>query len=379
MVKSPMKNKTSKKSVTIIQAIIGLCFGGGLALTVMPHTFSQVGYETSILLTELTLFLNLFLAIPMYIFVIALHEAGHLLAGLISGYKFVSYRILNLMLIAIDGKLKLKIYSLAGTAGQCLLKPPVWKEDGIPARLYNLGGILLNLLCAVFALPFCFILPLKNLSGMLVTMFVVINVHTVLINGIPMNNNDGDNVLHLSKDKDALRAFYNQIRANALLAEGVALADMPDDLYEISDDADINNPLIAANLAYQSQMYLYHHDFDRADKEIEKVLEKTKGSLLPVIRMLLINERIFYEMLHENRSDVIEGFKDKEFLKYQKAMQSNPSIIRVKYTEALISKDEKTINKCLMQMNKVAKSYPYKQEIDEEKYLMRLAKERFEM
>lgn len=48
---------------------------------------------------------------------IIIHEAGHLIFGLLSGYRFCSFRIGSLMWIKKEGKLQLKRYSIAGTAG----------------------------------------------------------------------------------------------------------------------------------------------------------------------------------------------------------------------------------------------------------------------
>ena len=81
-----------------------------------------------------------------------IHEAGHLLFGLISGYEFVSFRIGSFLLIrGSDGKLSMKRYYLAGTAGQCLMAPPDFEEDGyLPVGLYNMGGVLLNAISAMF-------------------------------------------------------------------------------------------------------------------------------------------------------------------------------------------------------------------------------------
>ena len=53
-----------------------------------------------------------------------LHEAGHLIFGLMTGYKFNSFRIASFMWIRENGKLRLKRHSLAGTGGQCLMTPP---------------------------------------------------------------------------------------------------------------------------------------------------------------------------------------------------------------------------------------------------------------
>ncbi len=51
-----------------------------------------------------------FLTVAMFCLVgflqIIIHEAGHLVCGLASGYRFVSFRILSFTLIREDGKLK---------------------------------------------------------------------------------------------------------------------------------------------------------------------------------------------------------------------------------------------------------------------------------
>lgn len=84
---------------------------------------------------------------------IPLHEAGHLVCGLLSGYKFVSFRIFNLTFIKSDGKIKIKRYSIAGTGGQCLLTPPDLPIERIPTGWYNFGGVLFNII-AVIAVAF---------------------------------------------------------------------------------------------------------------------------------------------------------------------------------------------------------------------------------
>ena len=58
-----------------------------------------------------------------FILQIVLHEGGHLLFGLLSGYRFVSFRIFNWTLIRQEGKFRLKRFGIAGTGGQCLMLP----------------------------------------------------------------------------------------------------------------------------------------------------------------------------------------------------------------------------------------------------------------
>lgn len=359
----------------ILHIVLGLATGASFVICAIPRAVELAGTSASFFAFEGLLFLHVIPVVLVYYLVIMLHEAGHLVAGLLSGYSFVSYRVFSFTLIKLNGKLQIKRYSLAGTAGQCLLKPPVWTEKGIPVRLYNLGGILMNAICFAVSLPFCFLVPVQTLGGMLILSFAVMNGLTFLMNGIPMTNNDGDNVLHLEKDFDAVRAFWAQMMGNAMLAEGVALKDFPDDLYAVSENADLTNPLIATSLAYQAQIPLFHHRFEESDAAIASALEKAGQSLPAVIRVLFVNERIWFELMHENRKDVLDAFRTKEYCKYQKAMKGMPSILRVQYTQALADKSSNKAQKCRKQFEVIAKGYPYQQEIDDERSLMDLAEE----
>ena len=90
--------------------------------------------------------LSMLLAIP---FMVITHEAGHLICGLLTGYRFVSFRVFSVMLLRENGKLKWEKHKVPGTAGQCLMAPPQKENGNYPYRLYNLGGILV---CGILSL-----------------------------------------------------------------------------------------------------------------------------------------------------------------------------------------------------------------------------------
>ena len=86
--------------------------------------------------------------IMMYLIVfvhIIIHELGHLVFGLLTGYQFASFRIGSLMFVKKQEKIKVKKFSLMGTGGQCLMMPPKMENGSMPYRLYNLGGVIFNL------------------------------------------------------------------------------------------------------------------------------------------------------------------------------------------------------------------------------------------
>ena len=67
---------------------------------------------------------------------ITLHEGGHLVCGLLSGYRFCSFRVGSLMWMRTeDGHLRLRRLRLAGTGGQCLRAPPDMVGGRLPVTL----------------------------------------------------------------------------------------------------------------------------------------------------------------------------------------------------------------------------------------------------
>ena len=131
----------------MVMCLVGVAFGLFLSLTLFSGLFNGVEIIIGILGIMLSLYVS-----------IIIHEGGHLVFGLLSGYGFSSFRIGNFMWIKQDGKIKLRRLSLAGTGGQCLMTPPEEKNGKIPVVLYNLGGVIANILLGgIFALAYALI------------------------------------------------------------------------------------------------------------------------------------------------------------------------------------------------------------------------------
>ncbi|WP_300702435.1 site-2 protease family protein [Bacteroides sp.] len=193
----------------------------------------------------LTSFASFFIALFLQII---LHEGGHLVCGLATGYTFVSFRIGNLTLIRKDGKFLFKRFSIAGTGGQCLLAPPHKPLNEIPTAWYNMGGVLFNFLSATIAL-----IPIFCISGMpsyVVTFLVIFSLagyFLALMNGIPLKiggiGNDADNMRLLLKNTESKQALMTQLQVNALLQEGVRLKDMPAEWFQEEENTNYKDAL----------------------------------------------------------------------------------------------------------------------------------------
>ena len=205
-----------------------------------------------------------------------LHEAGHLIAGLISGYKFLLFRIGSLTIIQSDGKFHLKKFPLEGTAGQCLMIPPQLPIEKIPTKLYNLGGILVNLLCSAIALIIA--LTSSNVWVIIASfLFTLIGVVLAALNGIPMKiggiSNDGKNVQFLDKDAHSKRAFINQLMIHAITQQGTRPRDIPDEYLTFVTDIDYKDALQVNWLLMSAVTLIDRREYEASYRILDTIIQ----------------------------------------------------------------------------------------------------------
>lgn len=137
-----------KKLWTFVNIILGIGYGIFLGIMVI----NAIIFNETLTIEKKLLFLILILImffLSNYLCAI-IHESGHLIFGLISGFRFISFRIGSTIFLKDQksNKIKKKKYFMAGTGGQCILDTPK-DETKKPFVLYNLGGVFLNLIFAV--------------------------------------------------------------------------------------------------------------------------------------------------------------------------------------------------------------------------------------
>lgn len=306
---------------------------------------------------------------------IIIHEGGHLLFGLMSGYKFVSFRVLSFMLVRVDGKMQFKRMSIAGTGGQCLLDPPDMVDGRLPYVAYNLGGVILNLVTAAIFGAIAPALRGHDLAFLVFCMLAVIGVAFAVLNGLPIASamsNDGNNARSLGKDPEALRSFWLQMKINALSCKGVRLRDMPKEWFELSPDADLGNIMVAVEAVLRENRLMDEHRFDEAAEYIDK-LRSMKTAILPLHMCMLICDRMYCALLH---GEDAAKFRTPQQLKLMKSLKTQLTIIRTEYAWALLSeRDEQQAEQLRKRFDHAARSYPSPADIASELELIDLLEE----
>lgn len=376
MVKKKQKRKLAwQKGIGIAAS---LAFGAGCGVLLAGYVESVLE-EMTVGAFVIRMGLLLFGMYLMLFLQIVIHEAGHLVFGLLSGYRFSSFRVGSLMWVRERGKLRFKRMKIAGTGGQCLMVPPDMVDGRLPVALYNLGGSLMNLISGLLFFGLYFLCKDIPYVSVLLLLAGGIGLFYALINGIPLRmgtiDNDGYNVRSMRKSPAALRAFWIQLKVNESIARGIVLKDMPDEWFVLPDDREMKNSMVATIGVFAVSRLVDEHRFQEAHELMEHLLSADIG-MIGLHRSLMLCDQIFYELIHENRKEELKAMLDKEQKKFMKQMKTFPSVIRTEYAYALLAeKDEKQAEKLLQKFEKAVLKYPYPREIENERRLMEAARQ----
>lgn len=373
-----------KKKKIVWQQYIGMAFfvliGVVCGLIMILYIKQSSGVEKPLIeriLSLVGLFLAMYIAVLVHLII---HEAGHLVFGLLSGYKFSSFRIFNFMWVKENEKIRLKRLSIPGTGGQCLMIPPDLVEGRIPIVLYNLGGSLINAIGGLtFLILFFAFVSMPFLSSVML-IFAVIGFIIAIMNGVPMRlgtvDNDGYIAFSLTRNPAAMLSFWVQMKVNEQYAKGTKLEDMPDEWFAVPSDEAMKNSMVVVMGVFACNRLMDAQQFEEADKLMAHMLEIDSG-MVGLHRSLMICDRMYVELITENSREVLDKMLTKEQKKFMMQMKNYPSVLRTEYVYALLyEKDNAKAEQVMAQFEKCAKTYPYPNGVQSERELMEIAKER---
>ena len=274
-----------------------------------------------------------------FVLQIIVHEAGHLVCGLISGYKFVSFRVFDFKIIKDEnGKLNFRYEKIAGTGGQCLMRAPEYVEGKFKYKLYLLGGVIFNVL---FSIVFWLILP-----SYYTLLFALIGFTLAFLNLIPMGFNDGMTFYHASKDETTRFVLYLQLEYVYYQSIGKnLLIERPEIVEKINSLEITNTNYLTDSLEFIKLDGLeYFFEFDTLYNESRK-LYIDRDNLLPVYKVELMALLVKLISLVNPKDELLEELMKDKSLKVR-LKQNNPQTknILAAYEYGVKLDDEKALN-----------------------------------
>lgn len=336
-----VRNRMTKnlKMVYIVSVMIGLILGVTISYFGIFRNSNQHAVNAFIMYFYLGL---IFLVLSSIIHII-LHEGGHLVFGLLTGYKYLSFRIFSTIFYKHNGKLHKRKFAIKGTAGQCLMYPPKRKEDGgFPFVWYNMGGGISNLFFSILAFMPVFMTDNKILLTICIA-FIATGILTGLTNLIPLNTgiqNDGMNMMQMLKDNKSRDAFYTQLKVNAEMSDGKLISDYSPADFFVEEELDRRNMLIAFNQFYLYYMKLSEQDYEGARQKLNKMAVHSHQYIAAIFNMIEI-ERLFFMVLDKKPLEEIASVYSYVRM-ILNTSKTSVGIQRVKYIyEALLSETDK--------------------------------------
>lgn len=313
---------------------IGLCFASIFIVLFTEMTFTEFWQKFASQFSDIwkMMLVGIFSMIAAVVILIIIHEGGHLVAGLLTGYKFVSFRIFNWTFIRINGKLTVKKFAVAGTGGQCLMSPPDVSLDKMPVAWYNLGGIIANLIAALLVLPLLFV-DCHTFVTEFALIFLVIDAFLLIVNGIPMKvggiTNDAHNVLYLRKNPKAMLGLVLQLKFNAASQNGLRPKDMPEEWFNADTDINYRNALELAPLIMLGSRYLDMEDYGKSI-EIHEQLYSHKEEIIKLYVNEIASELVYLYLIKgdtEHASQLYDNKLKTYTENYQKVLSSKKRLL----------------------------------------------------
>lgn len=305
--------------------IFGLCLGGLLRGFTPIEIFVSKG--STIVDFFIVSTVMLICSYPVVVVSAALHEFGHCLFGWMSGYKFVSFRVLDRVLIRKDGKLGVKRFNIPGTLGQCLMMPPDRPIDKIPMVWYMLGGVVMNLLLllasALILWKISFPVYLDMLLFCLLWMLLLVNAYLLIANGIPMQIrgvvNDAKNAILIRNNSQNKQSLVQILRVNSALQNGIMPKDMPEEWFAHIDLASVEGQIAEGMAMGKFAVMFDRFRFAESLEWMEKIY--AANEMTGIMKYEYECEIVFLSLILGKKERAEELWSDEGLRKYCEALK----------------------------------------------------------
>lgn len=308
----------------------GICVGGLLKGISLQELFAEKG--TKMVEYAGIMLVGVVLIFPVVLLSVTAHEFGHFLFGRLSGYGFVSFRVLNWVLLRDNGRRRVKRFSIPGTLGQCLMAPPEKPISRIPSTAYFLGGVAMNFLLAPVAAVVWWYVPSESVVGKWIVvpsmlLLAIVNSFLLLTNGIPMCvggiANDGENALSMKKNTTEKMAFMLLLRINSALQSGKRLKELPRE-WLADVEVLVAEGMLSRNLAlYKLALMCDLYQFQEALELMEELHQSKQYT--GILQYELECEITFLSLVLGRKEQAMTLWNQKPLRRYTEEMQSSSS------------------------------------------------------
>ena len=267
-----------------------------------------------------------------------IHITGRLLSGWLVGYRLGRLQIFNLEWFQ-SGQIRFKWHRGLNLHCSCNMIPSGEETNKYAVIFHLLGGVIFSgfvsgvlLIVSSEFVAMRFFSTATYFISMVCLLFGITDI-------IPMEMKNGKNigccVLDIMHHPKAARASLIAQKIFESYMKGVRIKDMPADWFEIPSNLEMENFYLLHIGTMTCYRMMDEQQFEQADHLIARLLQ---AKCLPAShRRALTGNRIFCELIGENRSEVVAALMTPKMEKQlKKAVQFDSDALKVLHAYALL-------------------------------------------
>lgn len=230
-----------------------------------------------------------------FIMQVIIHEAGHLIGGALTGWKFLYLQLYRLVLVREDRKIKIKVVNEIGY--RCIMYPLSIEID---AMFYTIGGCMVNLLTAFIGVLILITARMNLILWLYTWSFTAFGIGLFAMNGtscIKRVCNDKACYDMLKSDKRTKLCHNAQLVIAKYLMKGLTYRQISEDGILLCTEVS-HNDIQAYQAVLEYYYYLDRHDFIKMEQSLNKIRDKNNISkeILDIVEMELIYLRLLLDL-----------------------------------------------------------------------------------
>lgn len=255
---------------------------------------------------------------------IIIHEIGHMVGGLITGWNLLYIQIHKLVLKTEDKGLKIE--RVSDLAYRCIMYP---KSINLNALIYTMGGCIFNLWTSFLGFILLTMVEMPPLVWLYVWCFSAFGMGIYIINGIACTKrvcNDKACYNLLKADRQTRICHNAQLLIAKDLAKGLSYKEIGKDMICLSPDT-VNNDI----QVFQALLECYYYLDTRNMLSIGMTLKKIKNTegvskeITDILEMELIYVRLLCELkIHISKNPTnpnnLQGKLDSDIKGFEEAI-----------------------------------------------------------
>ena len=293
--------KKYKGLILIISMILltALCYVGLFILSLQ--------YELNGFLIALFQIVGIIVVIPLFI---AIHEAGHMVFGIWTGYSLLSYKIGPFEWYKNDDKISFRVNPLSNVVlGQCLMMPPKPKKKVKPKFfLYNAGGLIFSYLMDIILIVLFFVVN-NGYVKFLLTPMISISLFLTLNNSIYIKGgiNDVCNYVLVKNNPKYINSIMYQLEMVGNIFSGKRYGSKT--LYEPYLENDLNHITLGV-IQLRFLQVVDKNDIDEI-KRLSNIMRSNYHRIpIPIQKIAIIFDILYTDIvINENMREFKRHFK----------------------------------------------------------------------